>query len=130
MHASRTLFITTALLEAGTGLVLLSGPALAIGLLLGVVEAAPEALFVARLAGAALLAIGVACWLARDDLGSPSGRGVLWAMLVYNIGACAVLAAAGSTLRMVGVALWPAAALHAFLTAWCALSLSRAGDNA
>ncbi len=67
----------------------------------------------------ALLAIGIACWIARDDSDSRSQHGLLWAMLVYNSGAFAVLAFAGSTLTMAGFALWPVALLHALMAIWC-----------
>jgi hypothetical protein len=73
---------------------------------------------VGRVCGAAMLAIGVACWFARDDRGSPSQRGLLWAMLVYNIGVCAVLAFAG-LVSMAGVGLWPVVGLHGVMTIWC-----------
>jgi|SRR5271157_1586582 len=122
MLSQRNLFITTALIEVGAGLSLLCLPTLVIWLLLAVGEPSPEALIVGRVGGAGLLAIGVACWLARDDRGSRSQRALLWGTLVYNIGACVVLAYAGS-MRMSGVVLWPAVVLHAALTVWCAACL-------
>jgi hypothetical protein len=118
-----TLFMATALIEVGAGLSLVSVPALVIWLLLGVREPSPEALVVGRVGGAGLLAIGVACWLARDDRGSRSQHSLLWAVLVYNVGACAVLAFAGSKLALAGVALWPAVGLHAAITIWCAAAV-------
>jgi hypothetical protein len=123
MRSHGMLFTATALMEAGAGLSLLSVPALAIWVLLGVRAPSPEALIVSRVCGAGLLAIGVACWLARDDDGSRSQHGLLWAMLVYNVGACTVLAFAGSLSSMAGVALWPGVGLHAVMTIWCALNL-------
>ena len=116
----RTLFTATALIEVGAGLSLIGLPALGIWLLLGVREPSPEALVVWRVCGAALLAIGVACWFARDDRGSPLQRGLLWAMLVYNIGVCAVLAFAGLVAQMAGVGLWPVVGVHGVMTIWCA----------
>jgi hypothetical protein len=113
--------MATAFIEAGAGLSLLISPAVATWLLLGVRTPSPEALVVGRVGGAALLAIGVACWFARDDRGSRA-RGLLWAILVYNAGACAVLAFAGSMPSAVGVALWPAVDLHAGMTVWCGLT--------
>ena len=101
-----------------------------ISLLLGVRAPSPEALIVGRVGGAGLLAVGVACWLARDDLGSRSHYGLQWAMLVYNIAACAVLAFAGSMLSMAGVALWPGMGLHAIMTIWCAPNLRAPAANA
>jgi hypothetical protein len=129
MRSQGKLFIATAIIEVGTGLSLVSLPALAIGLLLGVREPSPEALIVGRVGGAALLAIGVACWLARDDRGGRSQHGLLWGMLIYNLGACAVLTSAGSMLRMAGVALWPGVVLHAAMAIWCAVNLRTSAAN-
>jgi len=108
MRSQRMLFIATARIEVGAGLSLVCLPALVIWLLLGVGEPSPEALIVGRVGGAGLLAIGVACWLAHDDRGSRSQHGLLWGMLIYNVGACVVLAIAGLMMRMSGVAFWPA----------------------
>jgi hypothetical protein len=130
MYSQRKLFVMTALIEVGTGLSLVCLPALVIWLLLGVTEPSPEALIVGRVGGAGLLAIGVACWIARDDRGSRSQHGLLWGMLIYNVGACGVLAFAGSMMRISGVALWPAVALHAALTIWCAACLRASASNA
>ena len=61
------LLIVTAVGEAGTGLLLMLLPSVAFVLLLGVEHASLEMVVVARLFGAALLAIGLACWLGRSD---------------------------------------------------------------
>jgi hypothetical protein len=124
------LFTAAALIEVGAGLALLGLPALGIWLLLGVRDPSPEALVVSRVCGAGLLAIGVACWLARDDHGSRSQHGLLWAMLIYNVGACTVLAFAGLVLKMAGVALWPGVGLHAVMTIWCVLNLRASAADA
>ena len=115
--------MATALIEVGTGLSLVSLPASVIWLLLGVREPSPEALIVGRVCGAGLFALGVACWFARDDRGSRSQHGLLWAMLLYNVGASTVLAVAGLSLPVAGVALWPAVGLHVVMAIWCALNL-------
>jgi hypothetical protein len=123
MRSQRKLFTATALIEVAAGLPMVSLPALAIWLLLGVREPSPEALIASRIGGAGVLAIAVACWFGRDDRGSSSQQGLLWAVLVYNVGAFTVLAFSGSMLRMAGVALWPGVGLHAVMTIWCALNL-------
>ena len=88
-------------------------------MLLGAALDAAPALIVGRIAGAALLSLGVACWLARDDGPSRALRGLVAAMLLYNCVAVAVLANAGAGMRLVGVLMWPAVALHAGLAVWC-----------
>jgi hypothetical protein len=114
----------TAFIEAATGLGLICVPAVIVRLLLGsaLVGAGVP---LGRLAGVALLALGIACWLASSDTESCAARGVVTAMTLYNIGAVLVLGAAGLKLRPVGTGLWPAVVLHAAMTIWCVTSLLR-----
>jgi len=123
MRSHGSLFIATALLECGAGLALLGSPALATWLVLGVRTPSPEVLFLGRIGGAGLLAIGIASWFARDDRGGRAQQGLLRALLVYNAGACATLLLAGATSPAAGVALWPGVVLHIVMTIWCVLSL-------
>ena len=116
---TKPLFIATTVIEAGTGLALLVSPALLASILIGAPFDTPADSVVGRIGGAALLALGIACWLARDDGQSRAGRGVIAAMLLYNVGAVTVLAYAGIGLRLSGVGLWPAVVLHAAMAVWC-----------
>jgi len=115
------LLTTTAALEVGAGLALLIVPSLVFGPEIDT----PTGSTVARVAGAALLAIGVACWLARHDGQTPAGRGLIGGLVVYNVVVVAVLAYAGTALGLSSGGLWPAAAIHAVMTAWCVTSLVR-----
>jgi hypothetical protein len=117
------LLIVTALVEGATGLVLLVFPSIPCALLLGVAQASPETSVVARIAGAALLAAVVACWLGRSDKGGASQFGSLTGILIYDLAAAVILAYAGLFLGLVGVALWPAVVLHAALAVWCVMCL-------
>jgi hypothetical protein len=76
-------------MEAGTGVALLLSPSLVAALILGGSLDGPAAPVVARLAGAALLAIGVACWLWREDVPGRASRGLVGALLLYNVAAAA-----------------------------------------
>ena len=119
-----TLYAATAVIEAGAGLALLSLPSTAVDLLLGTPLETTAALTVARIGGAALFTLGTAFWLARGDTQSPASRGLVAAMVLYNLGAVFILSAAGIRSRSVGVALWPAAVvLHAVMAIWCIMSL-------
>jgi len=113
------LLIVTALVEMATGVMLLASPPLVVGLLLGASLDAPAAHVVARIAGAALLSFGCACWLARNDGPDRPLHGLIVAMLLYNAAAIAVLADAGAGARLAGVLMWPTTALHAALAVWC-----------
>ena len=99
---AKKLLIVTSLLETATGLALLLSPPLVAAVLLGASLDAPAALVVGRMAGAALLSLGGACWLARNDGPSRALRGLIVAMLLYNCVAVAVLANAGAGVRLVG----------------------------
>ena len=109
----------TAVFESATGLALLLAPALLASLLFGVGLDAPIGMIVARIAGAALLALGVACWLARDEGRRRSILGLIVALLLYNVAAAVVLIHAGIGLKLSGAALWPAVLAHVALALWC-----------
>jgi hypothetical protein len=117
-----TLFATTAVIEAGAGFALLCLPSAAAKLLLGATLQEPAALTVARVGGAGLLTLGITCWLARNDTQNSSARGLITAMVVYNLGVALILGSAGLR-QPVGIILWPAVVLHTGMTAWCILSL-------
>src|SRR2546427_1725182 len=120
--------ILTATIEAATGLALIAVPAIVVRLLLGA-EISGASIPLGRVAGAALLALGVACWQARDDTQSRAARGLVVAMLMYNIPATAVLAFAGIGLGLHGVVLWPAVVLHAAMAVWCIGCLRRKSSD-
>jgi hypothetical protein len=114
----KNLLVVTALFETFTGIALMVSPPLPVWLLIGAALDTSGGL-VARVAGAALLALGLACWLAREDRGSRAARGLVAAMLLYNVAAGAVLLYAGLSLRLSAIGLWPAVVLHLTLAVWC-----------
>jgi hypothetical protein len=115
----KPLLLVTAVLEAGIGIGLLVVPSAVARVLLGAPLDAPVALTVARVAGAALLALGVACWLTAFDAQSRAARGLVSAMVIYNFGAAIVLGSAGIQSHLTGIGLWPAVVLHAAMAIWC-----------
>jgi hypothetical protein len=84
----------TALIEAVTGLGLLAVPAIVVRLLLAA-EMSGVSIPLGCVAGVALLALGVACWLGRYDTESCAARGLVSAMVLYDLGAVVILGAAG-----------------------------------
>jgi hypothetical protein len=95
-----------AVAEAATGLALLIVPSLVGQLLLGE-QLAGVALAVARVAGVALIALGIACWPGPPLVG----------MLTYSAFVTLYLAYLGFAGGLTGVLLWPAVVLHVILTA-------------
>lgn len=118
----RSLFIATAVIEIGAGLALAIAPALAVRLLLDAPLDAPGTL-VGRVAGAALFALGTACWIARND---KAGRaGLFVGIFIYNVAVLALLVYAGLGLELAGLGLWPTVALHSVMAAWCGVAAIR-----
>jgi hypothetical protein len=115
----KKLFRMTTVIEVGVGLALLVAPSIVFQLLLGA-EISGPGVPVGRLAGTALLSLGAACWLARDDTQSHAAQGLVIAMLFYNVGAAAVLGFAGIEWRTAGIVLWLAVVFHAAMAFWCA----------
>jgi hypothetical protein len=96
-------------------LALLVVPALVGQLLLGE-RLTGVAVQVARVAGIALIGLGVACWPGPPRVG----------MLTYGAAVMLYLAYVGFADGLTGILLWPAVVLHVILTAL----LARASDKA
>jgi hypothetical protein len=106
--------ILAAVAEAGIGLALLVAPSLVGQLLLGE-GLTGIAVPVARVAGIALIALGVACWPGPPRVG----------MLAYSAAVMLYLGYLGLVGGLAGVLLWPAVVLHLILTALLARGLAR-----
>jgi Ca2+/Na+ antiporter len=110
VNTLRKILAFAAVIEVGTGLVLVIDPAMVVALLLGA-EVSGAGMLLGRFFGIALLALGLACWpsRARAETGSPAFR----AMLTYNVLIAACLAYLGTAGHLGGLLLWPVFALHA-----------------
>jgi hypothetical protein len=115
----KILLAATAVIEAGTGVALLVAPSIVVKLLLGSPLDSASAIALGRVAGAALFALGIACWLASGDTRSRAARGLVAAMTFYNVAAVAVFMFAGLGAKLAGVALWPAVILHTVMAVGC-----------
>ena len=100
--------------EAATGLALLIVPSF-VGQALFGQELIGIALPVARVAGIALIGLGVACWPGPALIG----------MLTYNAGVALYLSLVGITGDSTGALLWPVVGLHAILTALLSWAYAR-----
>jgi hypothetical protein len=126
----KPLLTITAALEAGTGIALAAAPSSVVLVLLGSPLDSPAGSVVARVLGAALFALGAACWVARDDASGPTAAGLITAMLLYHIAVVSLLGYARIGLGMPGVGLWPGVILHSALAVWCVACLRSARRNA
>jgi hypothetical protein len=111
--AGKNVLAFAAVGEIATGVGLLIAPSL-VGQWLFEVELVGIAVTLARLAGIALVGLGVACWPGTPRLG----------MVVYSVAAALYLAYIGYSGGPIGVLLWPAVVLHVVLAALLSRGLS------
>src|SRR4051812_31839557 len=81
---AKKLLMVTALIEMGTGAALLIVPSFSAEFLLGEGLFSPQGLIVARVAGAALISLALACWFGKTG-DARSQSGLVAGMLVYNL---------------------------------------------
>ena len=117
---SNQFFGVTAGIEIGAGLALIVAPALVISLLFGRSEI-QTAVAIGRLAGAALVSLGSACWGARHDGGSAASRGLVSGLLIYN--AAVVALVISGSFGSLGPPLWAVVVVHGAMAIWCLLLL-------
>jgi hypothetical protein len=106
------LLSVTAAIEAAVGVALIIYPPAVSSLLLGV-DLAGVGIAVGRVAGIALLSLGLLCWMSRQDANKTA---TLAAMLTYNLLVTAYLMYLGFGSELVGILLWPTLAIHAVLS--------------
>jgi hypothetical protein len=123
------LLTVTAVIEAGAGLALLALPSVTSSLLLGTPLDSPAAVHLARVGGAAIIALAIVCWMSRRDVHSLASQGLVVAILFYNLTVAGVLAFASFGHDLHGILLWPAVAFHIAMAAWCVATLLRNEDG-
>lgn len=116
----KILLIVTALFEGLVGVGLFLMPVLVVSTLLNTPLDTPGGLVAARLAGAAIIALAICCWQARDSQLTQAALGIVAALLFYNIAAAGVLAYGGVRLGLQSVFIWPTIVVHSALAIWCA----------
>lgn len=119
---TKKLLTFTALIEAGTGLLLIAIPNWIVALLLGAEYLDAVALTLVRIAGAAIFSLAVACWFSRQ---SELATAVVKAMLIYNISVSSILAYGSYASDMGGIGLWPVIGVHLILALGCLISLRK-----
>jgi hypothetical protein len=120
---TKPLLAAIAAAELATGLGLLVAPAAVVELLLGQPLDPGVPLVVGRVAGIALVAIGLMCWLQKSSTLEGSLSGLLIGLLVYNGAVPVLLVYSYMTYGTNGLGLWPVVALHLMFTVLLAASL-------
>ena len=107
---TRLLTTVSAAIEAATGIALIAVPELVGRVLLGV-GLSDSGIAIGRVAGFALLSLGLACWPTADDVTPSAVR----ALFTYNLLGALYLGYLRASGEFVAFLLWPACALHAVL---------------
>jgi len=106
----RKLLALAALGEAATGLILVVYPPIVVRLLFGA-EIVGAGVIMSRIAGIALIGLGVACWPGNSAVQQ------LYGMLTYSVLAMLYLIRIAIRGEAVGLLLWPGVAVHALVIA-------------
>jgi hypothetical protein len=102
------ILMLAAVAEGGTGVILLAYPPIVVRLLFDA-EVAGAGMVMSRLAGIALIGLGVSCWPANSAF--PTLKG----MLTYSAMAMLYLIVIGVRSEGVGLLLWPGVVAHGIL---------------
>jgi hypothetical protein len=113
--------IAVAELATGVGLVVV--PSRVVELLLGDPLGAGVPLVVARVAGIALAAIGLVCWIEKNSQRGGSPTALLSGLLVYNCAIPVLLVHGYKAYQLDGIGLWPVLAMHVLFALWLAACL-------
>jgi hypothetical protein len=108
---TRTVLNLSPAIETVTGVALIATPGLVAHLLLNT-DLSASGIAMARVAGLALLSLGLACW---SMAGSITRRSI-YALFTYNLLATLYLAYLRAGVGFAGRLLWPAIAVHGLLT--------------
>lgn len=109
----KNILALAALAEAGTGLLLLAYPSIVVRLLFAA-DISGGGIIMSRLAGIALMGLGVACWPGN------SAFQALYGMLTYGTLAMLYLIRIGIRGAPGGPLLWPAVVVHAIIVVFLA----------
>ncbi len=122
---TKPLLIVKAAVETLAGLALVAFPSMAVSFLTGQGLAEPGGKVLGRIAGVALLALGISCWLTYQESQSRAAVGLIWALLFYDGSVVGILLVAYLGVGLFGIALWPAVLLHSGLGMWSVLCLRK-----
>jgi hypothetical protein len=124
----RSLLMIAAVVETLTGLAFLISPSAASAFLFG---SDPNDIgqMIGRVAGVALLALGISCWGASRDPGGRARATMVGAITLYNAGGGVLIALFAATGHASSPVAWVVAALHLALAAGFVAAALAAGTR-
>lgn len=125
----KILLVVKSVVELLAGLALVAAPSMVVSLVIGPLTEPVGVVFV-RIAGVALIALGIACWLARNESQNRTTIGLIWALLFYDVSFVLILLSAHLRIALDGIGLWLVVALHSGLGVWSTLCLSKMDQRA
>jgi hypothetical protein len=119
----KNILTVTSIIESAAAVILLLFPSLFTSLLFGVTLDTPVAVIVARVGGATLFSLAVACWFVRNEENKAIAKGVVFAMLFYNTFITLIFIYAALFLSLSGFGLWAVILTHTTMSVWCIINL-------
>jgi hypothetical protein len=120
----KTVILVKFAVETLAGLAFALFPSVLFVIVFGVPLDGPGA-YAFRMFGAAIFAMGLACWLACNDSASPAARALVVAMLFYDVAFVIILLVARFGEGLSGIALLPVVLLHSTLGIWSLFCLRK-----
>jgi len=119
----KTLLSITAVFECLTGIALIAIPSTIVPMLLGIPFDDDRLHVISGITGAALISIGMVCWLLRNS--GASALAIVKSVLFYNVAGTLILLYALLGLSMSAIGLWPVTIIHFTMGIWCLVVLRR-----
>ena len=113
----KTLLSITAVFECLTGIALIAIPSTIVPMLLGIPFDDDRLHVISGITGAALISIGMVCWLLRNS--GASALAIVKSVLFYNVAGTLILLYAILGLQMTAIGLWPVTIIHFVMAMWC-----------
>jgi hypothetical protein len=119
----KLLLSITAVFECLTGIALIAVPSIVVPLLIGIPFEDDSLHVISGFTGAALVSIGMACWLYRNS--GINALPLVKSVLFYNVTGTFILLYAILVLNMSALGLWPVTIIHLAMGIWCLFVLRR-----
>ena len=101
------------------GLALIGIPVFLSGAVLGFPISEPGAIVVSRVAGAAILSLGIVCWMLISEARSRTGKSLVTGMAVFNTLLMLVMVYAITIQNISSPGLWVVVLVYSVLAGWC-----------